>query len=190
MCIRWSWALDDFVSPRRKLPRAASYSHRNSNQVLRRVIIVLDRTITKSSYASTWLDQPPSWLGQHGLLLSYALACWCPQVSTITVSLLAILVPRSKPHACPSPISVHWHTTRLYLTFSMSVDHLCAPHPHTNTTKRNVAHTLMLGLVSNSTEAWSSPDNHLITTRYIWAHINLVFLNTISLLLSTKREIF
>jgi hypothetical protein len=49
---------------------------------------------------------------------------------------------------------------RLYLTFSMAIDRLYAPNLHTNTTKKHVAHTLTLGLVSNSNEAFSSPNNH------------------------------
>jgi hypothetical protein len=69
-----------------------------------------------------------------------------PKCQPPTVSLLPTLVPHSKPHVHPSPLLVRQH--------SMS------PHLLTNIAKRHVARTLMLGLVSNSTEAWSSPDNH------------------------------
>jgi hypothetical protein len=58
---------------------------------------------------------------------SCALAGWCLQVSATMVSLPVILIPRSKPRVHPSPFPIHG-TTHLYLTFSITVDHLYAPH--------------------------------------------------------------
>jgi hypothetical protein len=59
---------------------------------------------------------------------------------------------RSKPHIRPSSLPVHRHGTSL-LDLLHYLYRLSAPHLHTNTPKRHVAHTLTLGLVSNSTEA-------------------------------------
>jgi len=90
----------------------------------------------------------------------------------------------------PSLTSVHHHfqsigTPRLYLTFSMSVDRLYAPHLHTNTAKRHVAHTLTQWLVSKlNQQIRASPDNHPLETRHTRAHINLVFAN----ILGTHRH--
>ena len=55
----------------------------------------------------------------------------------------------------------------LYLTFSMSVNRLRAPHLHTNTTKRHVAHILTQWLVSKLNQRRSSPTitHHTLDTQ-------------------------
>ena len=52
--------------------------------------------------------------------------------------------------------------SHVYLLFGgqiwpLRTANIYAPLLHTNTTKRYVAHTLTVELVSNSTESWSSP---------------------------------
>ena len=101
------------------------------------VTVVLDRPITKSSSASAWLGQPPSWLGQQSQLL---LMCSCllmsPSVShqPTTISLLAVLVPRSKPHIHPSPLHVHRHdTSQLYLLHVHRLSLCSTPADNTRT---------------------------------------------------------
>jgi hypothetical protein len=111
--------------------------------ILTCVTIVLDHPIIKSSYTSTWL-------GQHSLLLLMCSSLLMPQVSATMVSLPAILVPWSKLQIHPSPFPIYGMTC-LYLTFSITVDRLCASH--------------MLWLVINSIEAWSSSDNHSSSTQ-------------------------
>jgi hypothetical protein len=139
------------------------------------VSVVLDCLITKSACSSTWLGEPSSWLGQHGLLLCmYSDLLISPSVSqpqsifhpswSLGLSLMSVL------HRSQSIDTAH-----LYLTFSISVDHLCALRLHTNIAKRHVAHTLMLGFVSNSTEALIIFDNHSSQTRHTRACINFVF---------------
>ena len=55
--------------------------------------IMLDCLITKSSCVSTWLDQSPSWLGQHGLLLTHVqLLVDVPMCQPSMVSLPATLI--------------------------------------------------------------------------------------------------
>jgi hypothetical protein len=64
--------------------------------------------------------------------------------------------------------------TRLYSTFSMSVDHLCAPYLHTNTT-RNILYKHSRNGISLQTQP--KPiifDNHSSQTRHIRAQINFV----------------
>jgi len=73
-----------------------------------------------------------------------------------------LLVPRSKPHVCPSPLSVHRHgTTRLYLTFTLpsttaSELHTCAPQAKRHAAQPNSRH----GKFTDSTQDASHVDNH------------------------------
>ena len=91
-----------------------------------------------------------------------------------------LLVPRSKPHVCPSPLSVHRHgTTRLYLTFTLpsttaSVLHTCAPQAKRHAAQPNSRH----GKFTDSTQDASHVDNHSSQIQTTRAHINLVFAHT------------
>jgi hypothetical protein len=63
---------------------------------------------------------------------AYTLAYQCPQVSaTRNQSLLATLVPQSKPHVHPSPLSVHQHGTSLFPSPWPSTVSLCSTPTHT-----------------------------------------------------------
>ena len=112
----------------------------------------------------TWLTVS-SWLGQstppHVLLLVDVPKCQPPRLAfwpswSLGPSLTSILRrSQSIGMAC------------LYLTFSMSVNRLRAPHLHTNTTKRHVAHTLTQWLVSKLNQRRSSPTitHHTLDTQ-------------------------
>jgi hypothetical protein len=100
-------------------PRVAYSIHIPRNST--RVTSVLDYPTAKSSRASTQLACLSSWLGQHGhshvhLHLSMSLDVshhdWSPD----------LLVPRSKPHVCPSQLPIHRHGTSL-LDLHLAVDH-------------------------------------------------------------------
>jgi hypothetical protein len=166
---QWFWS-PNHQTPREVYPLCFLYD-------LERVTIVLDRTITKSSNASAWLGQPLSWLGRHGLLLHmYSCSSMPPSLSDpwsdfwpswpLSPSLRSIL------HRSQSIGTAH-----LYLTFSMVVDRLCAPHMHINTVMRHVAHILTPWLVSKLNQSRSSPDNHSsqLDTHKHRAHINHEF---------------
>jgi hypothetical protein len=69
------------------------------------------------------------------------------QVSPTTISLADILVPRSKPQSilhCSSSIN----TVRLYLTSTMAVDYLYAPHLHQYSQDTCYTHVLTPWLIS------------------------------------------
>jgi hypothetical protein len=76
-----------------------------------------------------------------------------------TVNLPATLVPRSKPYVRSSPLLVQWHDTSLLdLLYDRRLSP-CSTHAHQHN-QETFAHTLMLGLVSDSNESGSSLDNH------------------------------
>jgi hypothetical protein len=94
--------------------------HYGSSTILTCVTVIHDHPITKASCASAWH-------GKHSLLLLMC-SCWLmsPGVSHHGQS-SGHFGPSSKPRVHPSPFSIHG-TTHLYLTFSITVDHLYAPH--------------------------------------------------------------
>jgi hypothetical protein len=67
-----------------------------------------------------------------------------------------LLIPWSKPHVCPSPLQVHRHTTRLYLTFSSPSTTASDLYTCTPQAKRYVAHIAyaMVMSVTSSTYLW------------------------------------
>jgi hypothetical protein len=121
---------------------------------------VLNHPITKSSSAFTWLSQPPSWLGQHAVYSSSCdLACWCPQVSATTVNLLAILVPRSKPHVHPSLFLVYLHSPSLLDLLHVRWLSLCSTPVHQHSQETCCTHILKPWLVSKLNQSRSSLTN-------------------------------
>jgi hypothetical protein len=94
------------------------------------VASVLDRPAAQSSRASARVARPPSWLGQHGHSHVHLCLSMSPDVSHRGWS-SCLLVPQSKPHVHPSPLSVYWYGTSL-LDLHLSIDHrLRAPHLRT-----------------------------------------------------------
>jgi hypothetical protein len=98
-------------------------------------------------------------------------------VSATMVSLLAILVPWSKPHVCPSPLLVYRHGKSL-----LDLHHVYRPspsstpaHQHSQETCCTCTHVM----VSFQTQPKSIiSDNHSSQTRHTRAYINLVFAET------------
>jgi hypothetical protein len=115
---------------------------------------------------------------------SRALAYWCPQVSTTTISLPAILVPRSKPH-----IRQHGMSLLDLLHVYRSSSFFTATHQHNQETCYTRTHAM------DSLQTQPNPivsNNYSSQTRHTRVHINLMF--AISLLISalstpTHREI-
>jgi hypothetical protein len=140
-----------FWGPNRQTPLEKCIYYASST-ISTSVTVVLDCPITKSSSAFAWLGQPPSWLGQHGLLHLYS----CLLMSPSTRHLWSVFRPSwSLRWSLMSVLhrSQSIGMTRLYLTFSISVDHLCALHLHTNTARDMLhihSHTKRQGCCSSS----------------------------------------
>jgi hypothetical protein len=121
------------------MPLASSHSRWNSNhQVLQHLCLTWSTTVFTWSTRST-----PS---SHVILLVDILKCQPPR---------SVLRPSWSHDPSLTPVlhrSQSIGTTRLYLTFSMAVDCMCAPHLHTNTAKRHVAHIHTHTMVSLQTQ--------------------------------------
>jgi hypothetical protein len=112
--------------------------------------------------------------------------CWYPQVLAIHDLSFKHVGPSVKGTS-PSPLLAN-DMACLCLIFSMAIEcmhinttkthetHTCM---HINTTKTHEIHTLTLGLVVNSSEAWSSPNNHL--SQLTHGHISTMCLHIVIL---------
>jgi len=113
---------------------------------------VLDRPITKSSCASAWLGQPFSWLGQQDTLLHmYTCLLMSPSVNHPW----SVFWPPWS--LCLSFMSVLHHfwsigMTCLYLSFSIAVGRLCAPHLCTTSQEACCTNNTLNAMVSLQTQ--------------------------------------
>jgi hypothetical protein len=136
----------DWNNKQNRLEKHIRYA---SSMILTHVTVILDHPITKSSCTS----------GQYGLLRMYSCLSMS-QVSAIMISLSTILVPRSMPHVCSSPLLVHRHDTSLLDLLYVRRSSLCSIPAHWHSQETCCTHILTWWLVSKLNQSQPSLDNH------------------------------
>jgi hypothetical protein len=156
-----------------------------NHQTVRRSVSIMPPLLSQHVSLSSSIARSPSppaplldflnrCLDLVNMINTCALACWCSQVSATTISLPAILVPRSKPHVRPSPLQVHRHSTSLLDLLHVRRSSPCFTPAHQHSQETCCTHTH--AMVSLKTQP--KPiifDNHSSQTWHTRAHINLVF---------------